>query len=64
MAGFGRTVRSGGIGSKPSAARWRLLSMDPNPDYDATDEIEYFFSWLPWALRGTDWTGTPSYPPV
>ena len=38
--------------------------MDPNPDYDATDEIEYFFSWLPWALRGTDWTGTPAYPPV
>jgi hypothetical protein len=20
--------------------------MDPNPDYDASDEIEYFFSWL------------------
>lgn len=41
--------------------------MDPNPpdpDYDATDEIEYFLSWLPWALRGTDWTGTPAYPPV
>lgn len=40
------------------------VDMDPSPDYDATDEIEYFFSWLPWALRGTDWTGTPSYPPV
>lgn len=26
--------------------------MDPNPDYDASDEIEYFFNWLPWALRG------------
>jgi hypothetical protein len=40
------------------------VNPDPNPDYDATDEIEYFFSWLPWALRGTDWTGTPAYPPV
>ena len=38
--------------------------MDPNPDYDGSDEIEYFFSWLPWALRGTDWTQTPAYPPV
>ena len=28
------------------------MNPDPNPDYDATDEIEYFFSWLPWALRG------------
>ena len=25
------------------------MDFDPNPDYDATDEIEYFFSWLPWA---------------
>ena len=40
------------------------MGMEPNPDYDATDEVEYFFAWLPWALRGTDWTGTPSYPPV
>ncbi len=38
--------------------------MDPVPDYDPTDEIEYFISWFPWALRGTDWTGTPAYPPV
>ncbi len=40
------------------------MNPDPNPDYDATDEIEYFFSWLTWGLRGTDWTGTPAYPPV
>jgi hypothetical protein len=36
--------------------------MDPNSDYDATDEIEYFFSWLPWALRGV--YPPPAYPPV
>ena len=40
------------------------MDYDPNPDYDMSDEVEYFFSWLPWALRGTDWTGTPAYPPV
>jgi hypothetical protein len=34
--------------------------MDPNPDYDATDEIEYFFAWLPWALRGV--YPPPAYP--
>jgi hypothetical protein len=36
--------------------------VDPNPDYDASDEIEYFFSWLPWALRGA--YPPPAYPPV
>jgi hypothetical protein len=36
--------------------------MDPNPDYDASDEIEYFFNWLPWALRGV--YPPPAYPPV
>ena len=30
--------------------------MDPNPDYDASDEIEYFFNWVPWGIRGV-------YPP-
>jgi hypothetical protein len=30
--------------------------VDPNPDYDASDELEYFFNWFPWALRGV-------YPP-
>lgn len=30
--------------------------MDPSPDYDASDEVEYFFNWVPWGLRGV-------YPP-
>lgn len=34
--------------------------MDPDPDYDFSDEVEYFFSWLPWALRGVH---APAYPP-
>lgn len=33
-----------------------------NPDYDASDELEYFFNWLPWALRGA--YPPPAYPPV
>ncbi len=38
------------------------IHMDPNPDYDASDELEYFFSWLPWALRGV--YPPPAYPPI
>jgi len=40
----------------------RRNGVDPNPDYDASDELEYFFSWLPWALRGV--YPPPAYPPV
>ena len=35
--------------------------MDPNPDYDASDELEYGISWLPWILRGV--FPPPAYPP-
>jgi hypothetical protein len=41
--------------------------MDPNPDYDVSDEIEYFFRYLTWGLRGVeDGHGypPPAYPPV
>jgi len=36
--------------------------MDPNPDYDASDEIEYGFNWFAWILRGV--YPPPAYPPV
>ena len=39
--------------------RWRCrrtFRLDPSPDYDASDEIEYAINWLPWILRGV-------YPP-
>ncbi len=36
--------------------------MDPNPDYDASDELEYGFAWFPWILRGV--YPPPAYPPV
>lgn len=34
---------------------------DPNPDYDASDEIEYAIDWFPWILRGV--YPPPAYPP-
>jgi hypothetical protein len=36
--------------------------MDPNPDYDASDEIEYGANWFAWILRGV--YPPPAYPPV
>jgi hypothetical protein len=41
--------------------------MDPSPSYDGSDEIEFFFGYLTWGLRGvTDGNGYPpqAYPPV
>lgn len=34
--------------------------MDPNPDYDASDELEYGISWFAWILRGV--YPPPAYP--
>jgi len=41
--------------------RRRVLAVDPSPDYDGSDEIEYFFGWFAWALRGV--YPPPGYPP-
>jgi len=35
--------------------------MDQTPDYDASDELEYFMGWVAWGLRG-DYP-PPAYPP-
>ena len=37
------------------------VPLDPSPDYDASDEIEYGMDWLPWILRGA--YPPPAYPP-
>lgn len=34
--------------------------MDPNPDYDASDEVEYGFQAFAWILRGV--YPPPAYP--
>jgi hypothetical protein len=36
-------------------------ALDPNPDYDGSDELEYGLDWLPWILRGV--YPPPAYPP-
>ncbi len=43
-------------GPAPPVALPENVPIDPSPDYDASDEIEYGISWLPWILRGV-------YPP-
>jgi hypothetical protein len=40
----------------------RSDQMDPNPDYDVSDEIEYSMNWFAWILRGV--YPPPAYPPV
>jgi uncharacterized protein YkwD len=37
------------------------VPLNPSPDYDASDEIEYGITWLPWILRGV--YPPPAYPP-
>ncbi|MCV7007055.1 CAP domain-containing protein [Mycobacterium gordonae] len=37
------------------------VPLDPRPDYDATDEIEYAIDWFPWILRGVN--PPPGIPP-
>jgi uncharacterized protein YkwD len=37
------------------------LPLDPSPDYDASDEIEFGINWFPWILRGV--YPPPAYPP-
>ena len=37
------------------------VPLDPSPDYNGTDEIEYGIDWLPWILRGV--YPPPAYPP-
>ncbi|KKC02429.1 CAP domain-containing protein [Mycobacterium nebraskense] len=43
-------------GPPPAVALQENVPLDPSPDYDASDEIEYGINWLPWILRGV-------YPP-
>ena len=50
-----------GLDFRHTRAPWEA-AMDPNPDYDISDEAEYFFNFLPWGLRGV--YPPPAYPPV
>nr|WP_246398884.1 CAP domain-containing protein [Mycobacterium vicinigordonae] len=37
------------------------VPLDPNPDYDASDEVEFGIDWFAWILRGR--YPPPAYPP-
>jgi len=55
--GSGPTPRATPQGeAPPPVALPANVPPDPSPDYDASDEIEFGVSWLPWILRGV-------YPP-
>lgn len=45
----------------PTASVPLISPIDPNPDYDGSDELEYGMSWFPWILRGV--FPPPAYPP-
>jgi uncharacterized protein YkwD len=46
----------------PPAVPAEDVPVDPSPDYDASDEIEYGIDWVPWILRGV--YPPPAYPPA
>jgi hypothetical protein len=48
----------GGAAPSPLAAAQSPgnIPLDPSPDYDASDELEFGINWFPWILRGV-------YPP-
>lgn len=43
-------------GPPPAVALQENVPLDPAPDYDASDEVEFGLNWFPWILRGV-------YPP-
>ena len=45
----------------PDAPAAAISATDPNPDYDASDELEYANNWWAWILRGV--FPPPAYPP-
>jgi uncharacterized protein YkwD len=49
------------IGLPPPVVLSENSALDPNPDYDGSDEIEYGINWFPWILRGV--YPPPAYPP-
>jgi hypothetical protein len=56
-----RTVVVAVYGKPAPGTRPPMLDpTDPNPDYDASDELEYGLDWFPWILRGV--YPPPAYP--
>jgi len=58
-----RDPTRGGARQQTSAtARIKEASMDPTPDYDLSDELEYGTAAFAWLLRGV--YPPPGYPPI
>jgi uncharacterized protein YkwD len=55
------TPRGSQVGLAPPAVLPENTPIDPSPDYDASDEVEYAIDWFPWILRGV--YPPPAYPP-
>lgn len=51
-----RTVVVAVYGQSERAAPQGNIPLNPSPDYDGSDEVEYALDWFPWILRGV-------YPP-
>jgi hypothetical protein len=47
--------------AQPVNTEGQNVPPDPSPDYDASDELEFGLSWLPWILRGV--YPPPAHPP-
>jgi|KBSSwiStaDraftv2_1062776.scaffolds.fasta_scaffold93777_3 hypothetical protein len=58
----GALRRRGVEGAPTIGTRDTEVRRGSQSDYDASDELEYFFNWFPWALRGV--YPPPAYPPV
>src|SRR5271166_4021242 len=58
VAVYGRPPQPGADVTSPMGAAQseNNLPIDPTPDYDASDELEFGINWFPWILRGV-------YPP-
>lgn len=56
-AGGTRTL----AGPTPPGSQPPNVPIDPAPDYDASDELEFGLNWWPWILRGV--YPPPGYPP-
>jgi hypothetical protein len=48
-------------GPPPAVTLQENIPIDPSPDYDASDELEFGVDWFAWILRGV--YPPPAYPP-
>lgn len=51
-----------GAETPPPGSRAENIPIDPSPDYDASDELEYGINWWAWILRGV--YPPPAIPPT